>query len=165
MKHFLTYFFILFFYSLSAQDSLFYLPIDTQIVNTSNTSKIDEIINTALGYKGVKYSMGGMGYSGMDCSGLVCTAFKNVDINLPHSSGSIADLGKYVEADYLQKGDLIFFQGRTSSSVGHVAIVSKIVDGLIYIVHATTSKGVIEEILQNNTYFMSRWLFNKRIEE
>lgn len=165
MKHFLTYFFILFFYFASAQDSLYIIPRDTQIVNTTNTSKIDQIINTALGYKGVRYSMGGMSYNGMDCSGLVCTAFKNANISLPHSSGSIASLGKYVEADYLQKGDLIFFQGRTSSSVGHVAIVSKIVDGLIYIVHSTTSRGVIEEILQNNAYFMNRWLFNKRIEE
>lgn len=126
-------------------------------------SKLDSVIDMAMNYQGVRYRYGGMNFEGMDCSGLVCAAYEHVNIRLPHSSTTLSKMGEAIEADRLEKGDLIFFKGRNSSSVGHVAIVTRIVDGLIYIVHATSSRGVIEEVLQDNSYFMKRWLFNRRI--
>ena len=148
-----------------AQDSLYILDGDTIIVTEQKASshKVNAIIGTAKKYFGVKYRYGGGDYNGMDCSGLICTAYESADINLPRSSSAIAQHGEYIEADYLQSGDLIFFKGRSSTSIGHVAMVSKIIDGKVYIVHATTSRGVIEEKLENNSYFMKRWLYNKRI--
>lgn len=152
----------------SPTDSIYILDGDTVFVINNSTiikspSKIKTILETAKQYHGVKYKYAGSDYNGMDCSGFICTAFQSADIHLPRSSSAIALEGEYVEADYLQTGDLIFFKGRSASSIGHVAMVSKIEDGSIYIVHATTSRGVIEEKLENNTYFLNRWLFNKRI--
>ncbi|MCB0509744.1 MAG: C40 family peptidase [Bacteroidetes bacterium] len=127
----------------------------------------DSVLNQAFSYQGVPYKIGGMSQQGMDCSGLICKSFGALNLKLPHSSGELSKLGNYVEADSLQVGDLIFFKGRSMNtpSVGHVAMVSKLSNGFIYIIHATNSKGVIEEILQKNSYFMDRWLFNKRIIE
>lgn len=147
-----------------SQDSIYISNLDTTFFYSAiQLTKQDSIVDKALEYNGVRYAYGGMGRNGMDCSGLICLAFKNVNIEVPHGSSSLAQMGESIEADNLAKGDLIFFQGRSSNSIGHVAIVSKIVDGLIYIVHATSSRGVMEEILQYNDYFMKRWLFNKRL--
>lgn len=125
----------------------------------------DIILAKAQEYLGVRYAMGGMSHSGMDCSGLVCTSFSAIDYKLPHSSGQLAGMGNFIEADDLMPGDLVFFQNKSKTSVGHVAIVSKVDEGNIYIIHATTHGGVMEEILQNNPYFSQRWLYNKRIIE
>ena len=125
--------------------------------------KFDSVINRALQFEGVNYRYGGMSENGVDCSGLVCIAYDHINIPLAHSSSIMDAMGMEVEADDLQIGDLIFFKGRTNNTVSHVAIVSKIVDGFIHIAHSTIRRGVIEEILQNNSYFMKRWLFNRRI--
>lgn len=130
-----------------------------------NDSIIQLVLETGSNYINTPYKYAGTSKNGMDCSGFVCTAYKGADIALPHSSGEIAKQGVYVTADNLQPGDLIFFKGRSSGSIGHVAMVSKIVDDLIYIIHATTSRGVMEEVLQHSDYFNKRWLFNKRIVE
>lgn len=127
-------------------------------------SKFDSVVEKALSFQGVNYRYGGLSAKGLDCSGLVCLAYNHVNIALPRSSSALASIGTPVEADYLQKGDLIFFKAYQSNSIGHVALVSKIAEGLVYIVHATSSQGVIEEVLQENAYFMKRWLFNRRLD-
>ena len=184
MRGLFTYLFILSLSFAYSQDTIWTMHNDTTVMeitggqygtvnydtllNTESNkfifSKYDTVIDAAKEFDGVRYAYGGMDHNGMDCSGLVCTAFERVNHRLPHSSKQLAKMGVEVEADYLEKGDLIFFSGRTNKSISHVAIVSKIEDGLIHIVHATSSRGVMEEVLQNNSYFMQRWLFNRRIE-
>ncbi|MCB9227172.1 MAG: C40 family peptidase [Chitinophagales bacterium] len=139
--------------------------IDYQHTNASilPDSTVKLILQTGNTYMNTPYKYAGTNKNGMDCSGFVCTAYKSANISLPHSSSEISKKGIYVTADNLQAGDLIFFKGRSNSTINHVAMVSKIKDGLIYIIHATTSKGVIEEVLQQSKYFNDRWLFNKRI--
>lgn len=151
--------------NLKAQESIYSFDGNTEnhLYAVTFSNKVDSVLETAMKFNGVRYKYAGADYNGMDCSGLVCTAFQSANVKLPRSSSAIAQYGEYVEADSLQSGDLMFFKGRSSSSIGHVAIVSKIKDGSIYILHATTSKGVIEEKLENNAYFLNRWLFNKRV--
>lgn len=154
--------------SIVSQDSIYILDGDTILVKENGSSvtlpgPANQVVLKAKEFFGVPYRYGGTSHNGMDCSGLVSTSYEKIGIILPRTSYAIAQEGEYVEADSLQTGDLIFFKGRSSSSIGHVAIVSKIVEGAIFIVHATTSRGVIEEKLENNSYFMKRWLYNKRI--
>lgn len=168
MKLIIVFSFMLIALNINAQDSLYIIDGDTVMVTnesltSSYSSKIDTVLFTAKKFNGVKYKYAGADYNGMDCSGFVCTAFQSAQIDLPRSSSAISKKGEYIEADHLQTGDLIFFKGRSSTSVGHVAIVSKIKDGAIYIMHSTSSRGVIEEKLEDNSYFLKRWLFNKRI--
>lgn len=149
-----------------AQDSLVVQSsIDSNtLVLDSTISRIDSVVSVALEFKGVPYRYGGNNMYGVDCSGLVCLAYESVNIDLPRSSSQLALQGQAIIADSLKQGDLIFFKGRSNNHVGHVALVSKIIDGALYIIHATSSGGVIEENLYENAYFMKRWLFNRRID-
>jgi cell wall-associated NlpC family hydrolase len=167
MKQVLSFFFIIISCTASSQEQVY---IDTPQSTYSNPVKdfialsmADSIVKTAFQYEGVSYRYGGMSFAGMDCSGFICKVFSEFNIIVPHSSYALSKLGDYIGADFLEKGDLIFFKGSSANSVGHVAMVSKIVDGLIYIIHASTSRGVIEEVLQHSDYFMNRWLFNRRL--
>lgn len=151
MKKLLLLFFLLISSSLFAQEN------DTLI------SSLQVLQDEAKQVLGVPYRYGGTNHSGFDCSGLVCHLFKQINIQLPHQSTAIAQYGEPIIADSLQIGDLIFFEGYNKPFIGHVAMVSKVEAGLIYIIHATSSRGVIEEVLQHNNYFLERWIFNRRI--
>ena len=166
MKYVFTFFFIITGFAglsqgvvyIDTTESTYLAPLED-----SSSSIADDLVRTAFSFEGVNYKYGGMGRDGMDCSGLICRVFSDLNMKVPHSSASLSQLGEYVNADYLQRGDLLFFKGHSSNSVGHVAMVSKIVNGKIFMIHSSTSRGVIEEVLQDSEYFMKRWLFNKRI--
>jgi len=147
-----------FFFSFAkAQDTI---SINSTIINYDSLSMM---LDYGCQQIGARYQIGAMGNDRFDCSGLVNYVASKYGYMLPRSSSDMSKIGVYVEADSLRTGDLIFFQGRNFGSVGHVAIVSDVRNGEIYILHATTQRGVIEEVLQKNKYFMSRWLFNKRV--
>lgn len=78
--------------------------------------------NAALDFLGVKYRFGGTAPSnGFDCSGLVnYVAEKSLGLKLPHTSAEMARLGKNINKQNLQKGDLVFFNtsGKRYSHVG-----------------------------------------------
>ena len=90
----------------------------------------------------------------MDCSGLVVTSFKAVDITLPRSSQEQAEIGSKVKVSQVQPGDLVFFSERKGGQkVSHVGLVTEVKsnDKVIFI-HATTSKGVMEDNLFSDYY-------------
>ncbi len=87
------------------------------------------IVETALKYLGVPYLWGGEKPStGFDCSGLVRYVFLQHGIELPHYSGYQFKMGKPVEKNELQPGDLVFF----GNPVHHVGIYV----GNGYFIHA-----------------------------
>ena len=64
---------------------------------------------TVRSYLGVRYRMGGMNRSGIDCSGLMVRIYESVGIKLPHSAEDQYDVGRSVSMGSAQFGDLIFF--------------------------------------------------------
>ncbi|WP_235640018.1 C40 family peptidase [Clostridioides difficile] len=62
--------------------------------------------------------MGGNGPSSFDCSGLMVYCFKKVNVNLPRTSSQQSKVGKKVEKNNLQAGDLVFFH----NPVSHVGL-------------------------------------------
>lgn len=107
-------------------------------------TKVDRIIASALQYKGVKYKFGGTTRKGMDCSGLVYTAFGKENIQLPRISRDMAKRGKKTPLRKVKKGDLLFFKiSRRSNRINHVGLVTSVKKGVIYFIHSTSSKGVI----------------------
>ncbi|MDR0272020.1 MAG: C40 family peptidase [Clostridiales bacterium] len=82
----------------------------------------DEIIETALDLLGSSYAYGGMSPGGFDCSGFTSYVFSAHGISLDRSSRYQARNGIAVERHELERGDLVFFGSRGSSSINHVGL-------------------------------------------
>ena len=105
--------------------------------------------NIASGFAGSPYVWGASKPSvGFDCSGLVVYTYKQLGVNLPHSSQAQFNNGYAVGINNLQPGDLVFFSNQ--SGVDHVGIVTSS-DGTF--IHASTPKsGVKYDNVYSNYY-------------
>ncbi|MCG2610573.1 LysM peptidoglycan-binding domain-containing protein [Flavobacterium sp. SM15] len=105
--------------------------------------KADFLIAKASENLGVRYRGGGTDRNGFDCSGLMFSTFRNIDLTLPRSSSDMAaNSGVKIDRSQAQKGDLIFFATR-GRWVGHVGMVTEVLEDEIKFIHSSTSSGVI----------------------
>jgi hypothetical protein len=88
-------------------------------------------------FEGAPYQWGGRTPSGVDCSGLVQTAFAARGVTLPRDSSKQALAGEPVGPGAVRPGDLLFFHGEASANVTHVAFAAE--GGTL--VHSTISCG------------------------
>ena len=115
----------------------------------SPSSKANDIINTALTFSGVRYKYGGTTSKGMDCSGLLYVSFKKHDVAIPRVSNEMANEGKRVRVNQVEKGDLLFFKTtRKGKKINHVGLVVAVKNDEIKFIHASTSRGVIVSSLR-----------------
>ena len=75
------------------------------------------VVGIAMQYLGVPYQWGGASPSGFDCSGFTMYVFAQVGISLPHNAAMQYGMGSAVGRQFLQPGDLVFFNG-----LSHVGI-------------------------------------------
>ena len=68
-----------------------------------------KIIRHAKYFEGTRYKYGGTTKKGMDCSGLVVTAFKKENIILPRTTTDLSKRGDWIDIKKVKKGDLLFF--------------------------------------------------------
>ncbi|MBR9914791.1 MAG: C40 family peptidase [Algicola sp.] len=124
---------------------------------TSATSKtIENIIDYAKSFQGTRYKYGGTTKRGMDCSGLVVTAFQKEDILLPRTTADLSTRGDWVDVKEVLEGDLLFFATKKNSRrINHVAIVTKVRPGYVEFIHSTTSKGVITSTLSERYWYLA----------
>ena len=110
------------------------------------------VIEAARAYTGTPYRWGGTTRAGMDCSGLLVTAFQSCGMQLPRTSAEQSETGRLVSIYQVVPGDLVFFatQGRRISHVGMVTEVRGKND--IQFIHASSSLGVIESNLFADYY-------------
>jgi len=95
--------------------------------------------------------------SGFDCSGLVYYVAKSHEINLPRSSSSMGTCGKPIAWKEAEPGDLIFFgQG---NKINHVGIVEKNKGNEMWIIHSSSSNGVLREDVLDSDYWKKRIMF------
>ncbi|MBT8259900.1 MAG: C40 family peptidase [Bacteroidia bacterium] len=121
------------------------------------------IIDYANSFKGVRYKFGGTNRKGMDCSGLVYTAFKKENVLLPRISRDMAKKGKRISLRDVKNGDLLFFKtSKTSSKINHVGLVVSKSKNNIEFIHSTTSKGVITSLLSEN-YWKKAFVEARRV--
>lgn len=130
-----------------------------------DSARADSLIKFASQYLKKPYCYGSRIPKCFDCSGFVMHCFNHFGKTLPHSSQSMAFLGKFVSYGHARKGDLIFFTGRSSASetVGHVGIITSYNDSSISFIHASVQAGVIVSSDQEE-YYKKRFMFIKRIK-
>ncbi|PKP28289.1 MAG: glycoside hydrolase [Bacteroidetes bacterium HGW-Bacteroidetes-18] len=125
-------------------------------------SKIQFLIETASKNLGIRYRRGGSNFSGFDCSGLMFSAFKEIDFTLPRSSNQQAEIGAKIQKDQAQKGDLIFFATNGSRSINHVGMITEIIGDEIKFIHSSVHLGVIISSIKE-AYYSKRFKQINRI--
>lgn len=125
---------------------------DMKPIPVGNFSMIASVIASASNNIGVKYRSGGTDSNGFDCSGLMFTSFKTIDVMLPRTSLEQATFGFQVDKNLAQKGDLIFFATNNSDRINHVGLITEVSENDIKFVHSSTSSGVIVSSLSEEYY-------------
>jgi cell wall-associated NlpC family hydrolase len=101
------------------------------------------IIDYAKTFQGTRYKFGGTTDAGMDCSGLVYTAFQKENITLPRISRDMATKGILISFKDIEEGDLVFFKTSSRNTINHVGLVVETKRGEVKFIHSTTRAGVI----------------------
>jgi len=105
-----------------------------ELVRAARSVPVEEW--AAAAFSGVRYEWGGVTDQGVDCSGLVQTAFAARGVALPRDSSAQAGAGTEVALADVVPGDLLFFS-ENGRGVTHVAFAAR--DGCL--IHSTVSCG------------------------
>jgi cell wall-associated NlpC family hydrolase len=108
----------------------------------------------------VPYRYAGKSPHGFDCSGFTRYSFRKVGIPIAASSRAQFQQGVNVSSAEAEPGDLVFFRG--DGKVSHVGIVTGEEDGKTYFIHASASRGVVIDCLEDD-YFRQRLAGIRRI--
>jgi len=119
----------------------------------------NELVTYAKSFLGTPYAYGGESRSGMDCSGLVTTVYRQFDVQLPRTAHEQAQYGRDISRGGVEPGDLVFFQITRSRPVSHVGIY--IGDGKF--IHASTSARQVRIDAMSDDYFRRRFVKAKRV--
>lgn len=77
-----------------------------------------DVVHAVEDAVGAPYVWGAAGPHAFDCSGLVVWAYRQVGINLPHSSQALARGGEPVARNDIQPGDVItYYPGATHAAI------------------------------------------------
>lgn len=128
--------------------------------------EVDNMLNFAKRFLGVPYRWGGTTPSGFDCSGFIYYIMGNFGFTIVRTSFSMSEMGRTVKLSEAKKGDLMFFKGRSlsSSRVGHVGMVYDVRKDGVYIIHSSSSRGVVIENFSKSRYLIPRYLKLKRLD-
>lgn len=124
--------------------------ITTVVSDKYETDRLS-VVKNARKHLGKNYRYAGTGPDDWDCSGLTIAAYQGVDIDLPRTARGMAKLGDDIGVKNAKTGDLVFFikDGR----VFHVSVIAENTGENLWVVHSTTSRGVIEEDILASTYW------------
>lgn len=128
--------------------------------HTSLSSATNNLIATAKNFIGLPYRFGGTSpTSGFDCSGFMQYVYKQTaNINLPRTSGSMAQVGEKVSRDSLQPGDMVFF----SHSGGRISHVGMYI-GEGRFIHAPSTGKTISITALNSGYWADKFVTARRV--
>lgn len=138
------------------------LPVKEVKSDNTNSSLRTEIVATAYHYLGSPYRYGGTTSKGFDCSGLIYATYGRYDFTLPRSAHDMMDYGKKINQRDALPGDLAFFKN-VGRKIDHVAIVYKNDRSGIWLLHSTSSKGVVLQSLNQSDYWRKRLVQINRI--
>ncbi|APY01270.1 C40 family peptidase [Lacinutrix venerupis] len=134
----------------------------TQTTKKVNQPKVaiseiaESIINNAEKYKGTRYKYGGTTKKGMDCSGLIYTAFLEEQLRIPRTTSGLSSYGDWIDLKKVREGDLVFFATKKNSrKVNHVGLVTATNGDNVEFIHASTSKGVMTSNIKEKYWYFA----------
>lgn len=113
--------------------------------------ELGQLLSEARTWLGVPYRYGGNDHDGVDCSGFVVKVYDDaLRIKLPRTSQQLSEFCPVLDRNQLRPGDLVFFDTSRDRRgvINHVGLY--IGEGRM--IHASSSKGVIETDLDNPFY-------------
>ena len=145
------------------QDVIANVPKVVEELSPENMSKAEFLIAKASQHLGTRYRGGGTTSAGFDCSGLMFSTFKHIEMTLPRSSSSMAvGAGYRIDRNQAQKGDLIFFTTNGRGSVNHVGMITEVLDNEIKFIHSSVQAGVIISSTEE-PYYKKRFIQINRV--
>jgi cell wall-associated NlpC family hydrolase len=139
---------------------------DTSKVNTGKITKENmlhtdldkdiraQLVDFAEKYLGSPYKYGGETPNGFDCSGFTSFVLHEFGKNLPRMSSEQYKEAKKLKIADAQPGDLVFFD--SGSGINHVGIIVSNNNGIINMIHSSTSSGVIITNIADSSYWKKR---------
>ncbi len=113
-----------------------------------------EVTAYAQQHQGVRYTPAGKTpASGFDCSGFTSYVMQRFGIRLSASARDQATQGRPQMLEKAKPGDLVFFRRSPSEPIFHVAMVLSNNHKGLFIIHSTTSRGVVVDNLLQSTYW------------
>lgn len=114
---------------------------------------------TALSLRGAPYKNGGVDpATGFDCSGFVKYVYEQHGVNMPREVREQFRVGKNIDKDQLEPGDLVFFS-TVAPGASHVGIMI----GGDQFVHAPSERGVVRVESLSQQYWSTRYIGAKRV--
>ena len=121
------------------------------------SGNVKEVLTYANTFTGVPYKFGGTTPAGFDCSGYIRYVFQKIGFDMPRQADEQYTVGKKVEKNNLQPGDLVFFE-TYEPGISHSGIY--IGDGQF--ISATSSSGVAVADI-DDSYWGPRYVGAKRV--
>ncbi|MCB0479476.1 MAG: C40 family peptidase [Crocinitomicaceae bacterium] len=153
MKNALSTFLFLFISSIGMANGVEDSLVSTTDSSSLDLAKLEHIEGSCLG---TQYKWGGESMEGFDCSGFVRFVFKQLGIELPHSSKAISKMGKQIPLNEAKKGDLIIFTGhKDRAHVGHLGIVMDNEPDCLIFTHSSSApknNGVVRTNYYDSNY-------------
>ncbi len=115
--------------------------------------------STALSLRGAPYRNGGVDpANGFDCSGFVRYVYQQHGMPMPRSVREQFQVGKTINRDRLEAGDLVFFS-TVAPGASHVGIMI----GGDQFIHAPSERGIVRVENLSAPYWASRYIGGKRV--
>jgi len=125
----------------------------SQAQNKKKRRKIDQVIVKAKGYMGVPYRYGGTSKSGIDCSGLIYNCYKSIGVDLPRTAKEQSKIGSSKTWGSIRSGDIVYFKFKQKREKWyHTGMITTVSKDRIGFIHASTSRGVVEDNLLSDYY-------------
>ncbi len=115
--------------------------------------KIDRVILEANKYIGTPYRYGGTTKAGIDCSGLIQNCYKTIGVELPRTAKEQSKIGSSKNLGHIRPGDIVYFKFKSKREKWyHTGMITYAEEDDIRFIHASTSRGVVEDSLLDEYY-------------
>ncbi len=123
------------------------------------------IVERARQFVGIKYKYAGRApETGFDCSGFTSYVLGLYNVKVSPASKVQATEGQPISLDRAKSGDLVFFSSAgKGGKVTHVALVVENTAEGIFVIHSTSSRGVMVENVSISKYWKPKLLFARDV--